>query len=115
MNIAFNLMALLRYDAIEETLITTAWLSVRWNDRSLKWDENPEYERITETFFQQQKVWKPDLRLVNTVETEKTLGSLDHLVDVKRNGNLLWEPGLRFKTSCTKGVQKVRGKVLPNL
>ena len=38
LNITFNLMALHRYDATEETLITSAWLSVRWNDRSLKWE-----------------------------------------------------------------------------
>ena len=35
-NITFNLMALLRFDAAEETLITAAWLSIRWNDYSLK-------------------------------------------------------------------------------
>ena len=64
-------------------------------------DGNPQYENITETFLQQRKVWKPDLRLVNTVETQKTLGSPDLLVDVKRNGNVIWEPGHRFKTSCS--------------
>ena len=100
-NITFNLMALLRFDAAEETLITAAWLSIRWNDYSLKWDGNSTYDNITETFLQQRKVWKPDLRLVNTVETHKTLGSEDLLVKVKRNGNILWEPGHRFKTSCS--------------
>ena len=100
-NITFNLMALLRYDAAEETLLTAAWLSIRWNDYLLKWDENSKYDNITETFLQQRKVWKPDLRLVNTVETHKTLGSEELLVKVNRNGNVLWEPGHRFKTSCS--------------
>ena len=99
--ITFNLMALLRFDAAEETLITAAWLSIRWSDYSLKWDENAKYDNITEPFLQQRKVWKPDLRLVNTVETHKTLGSDDLLVKIKWNGNILWEPGHRFKTSCS--------------
>ena len=100
-NITFNLMALLRYDAAEETLITAAWLSIRWNDYLLKWDENSKYDNITETFLQQRKVRKPDLRLVNTVETHTTLGSEELLVKINRNGNVLWEPGHRFKTSCS--------------
>ena len=100
-NITFNLMALLHFDATEETLITVAWLSIRWNDFSLKWDENPEYKNIPEIFLQQRRVWKPDLRLWNSVETLKSLGSEDNLVNVKRNGNVIWEPGHRFKTSCS--------------
>ena len=103
-NIKFHLMSLLCFDATEETLITAAWLSIRWNDCSLKWDENPKYRNITETFLRQQKVWKPDLRLLNTFETHRTLGSDDLLVKVKQTGNVLWEPGHRFKTSCSLDI-----------
>ena len=50
---------------------------------------------------------KPDLRLVNTVETHKTLGSKDLLVTVNRNGIVLWEPGHRLKTLyCTVLIQE---------
>ena len=38
---------------------------------------------------------------MNTVETHKTLGSEDLLVKVKWNGNIIWEPGHRLKTSCS--------------
>ena len=103
-NMTFNLVSLLRVDATEEVLITAAWLSITWNDCSLKWDENPKYKNITDTYLQQRKVWKPDLRLLNTVETLRTLGSDDFLVKVKHNGNVLWEPGHRFKTSCSLDI-----------
>ena len=103
-NITFNLMSLLHFDATEETLSTVAWLSIRWNDIWLKWDENPEFSTIPEIFLQQRRVWKPDLRLVNTVETLKSLGLEDNLVNVKRNGNVIWEPGHRFKTSCSLDI-----------
>ena len=103
-NMSFNLMALLRFDETEETLITAAWLSIRWNDYLLKWDENPNYNNITDIFLQQKKIWKPDFRLVNTVETYKNLGSDDLLVKVKPNGNVSWEPGHRFKTSCSLDI-----------
>ena len=103
-NISFSLMAFLRFDETEETLITAAWLSIRWNDCLLKWDKHPKYGNITEIFLQQKKIWKPDFRLFNTVETYKNLGSDDLLIKVQSNGNVIWEPGHRFKTSCSLNI-----------
>ena len=78
---------MLRFDEIKETLLTAAWLSIRWNDRLLKWDENPKYDDITEIFLQKEKPWKPDFHLLNfnTAETYKNLGSDDLLVKVQPN------------------------------
>ena len=104
-NVSFNLLALLRFDEKEETLITAAWLGMSWQDPVLAWQDKPEFENITEIFLQQKQIWKPDIMLVNTVEHFKSLGSGEFLVSVEANGNVYWEPGHRFKTSCSVNIK----------
>ena len=104
-NVSFNLLALLRFDEKEETFITAAWLGMSWQDPFLAWQDKPEFENITEIFLQQKQIWKPDIILVNTVEHFKSLGSGEFLVSVEPNGNVYWEPGHRFKTSCSVNIK----------
>ena len=95
-NITFYLMVLLRFDEIEETLVSVAWLSISWKDQYLMWSENSEYDNITEIYLKESEIWKPDILLLNTVEGYQSLGSGDRLVTIENNGIVTLEPGAHF-------------------
>ena len=103
-DITFYPMSLLRFDEKEETLITAAWLSMSWQDQFVRWNDNPEYENVSEIFIKHKDIWKPDFLLVNTVEHFKSLGSDDLVVTVNDDGRVEWEPGKRFKTACSLNI-----------
>ena len=105
-NITFYLMALLRFDEIEETLVSIAWLSVSWKDQYLMWSENSEYDNITEIYLKESEIWKPDILLLNTVEGYQSLGSGDRLLSIESDGIVTWEPGHRFATACNLQISK---------
>ena len=103
-DITFNLLSLLRFDEREETLTTAAWLSISWQDKFLSWSDNPRHGNISELFMMQKQIWKPDILLLNTVEHFKTLGADDLMVRITDEGRVQWEPGQRFKTSCSLNI-----------
>ena len=103
-NVSFFLLSILRFDEREETLTSSAWLSISWYDHFLKWNEFKQYETITKLFFNQNEIWKPDIMLINTVEHFKCLGSEDLILMVTSDGRVRWEPGHRFKTSCKVNI-----------
>ena len=101
-NITFYLMSLLRFDEIEETLVSVAWLSMSWRDEFLMWHENPEYNNITEIYLKETEIRRPDILLLNTVEGYQSLETGDRLVTVDSKGTVKWEPGHRYATSASK-------------
>ena len=103
-DITFNLMSLIRFDETEEFLLSAAWLSMSWQDQFLTWSDNPKYENITDIYLSQKEIWKPDIVIINTVEDYELLGSDDRLVEVTSEGDVLWEPGHRFKTACSPNI-----------
>ena len=103
-NISFFLLSILRFDEREETLTSSAWLSISWYDDFLKWDEIEKYENISKLFFNQNDIWKPDIMLHNTVENFKSLGSDDLNIMVTSDGRVRWEPGHKFRTSCKVNI-----------
>ena len=103
-DITFYLMSLLRFDEKEETLITSAWLSMSWQDQFLRLNDNPRYENVSEIFIKQKDIWKPDILLVNAVEHFKSLGSHDLVVTINDDVRVEWEPGQRFKTACSLNI-----------
>ena len=105
-NITFYLMSLVRFDEIEETLVAAAWLSLSWHDQFLMWSENQKYENITDIYLKQENIWRPDVVLLNTVEDYELLGSDDRLVEVSSDGDVLWEPGHRFRSACSPNINK---------
>ena len=105
-NITFYLMSLLRFDEIEETVVSVAWLSMSWRDEFLMWHNNPEYNNITEINLKETEIWRPDILLLNTVEGYQSLETGDRLVTVDSDGIVKWEPGHRFATSCSLQIRK---------
>ena len=103
-NISFFLLSILRFDEREETLTSSAWLSISWYDDFLKWNEIKQYENISKLFFNQNDIWKPDLMLHNTIENFKSLGSDDLNIMVTSDGSVRWEPGHKFRTSCKVNI-----------
>ena len=103
-NISFFLLSILRFDEREETLTSSAWLSISWYDDFLKWNEIKQYENISKLFFNQNDIWKPDIMLQNTVENFKSLGSVDLNIMITSDGRVRWEPGHNFRTSCKVNI-----------
>ena len=103
-NITFYLMSLVRFDETEETLVSAAWLSLSWRDQFLTWSENPDFENITDIYLKQKEIWRPDILLLNTVEDYELLGADDRLVEVTSEGEILWEPGHRFRSACSPNI-----------
>ena len=72
---------------VEQTLTTTGYLQIAWDDEFLKW--NPlMYGGLQYLFVQQDKIWKPDISLQNGFKTLE-LGSKFIQVNIDSSGTIL--------------------------
>ena len=104
-NASLHLMYIVDFNEREETLTSSTWLTFKWNDPFLAWEGKEKYENVSVLYLRQNQVWKPDFVLLNTVENVKLLGHADLSVIVDRNGNVIWEPGQRFKSICEVNIR----------
>ncbi|CAG2247642.1 CHRNA1 [Mytilus edulis] len=83
-------------DEVEGKLTTTGYLSVRWTDEYLVWDND-----IMQLYIPQNKIWKPDLTLKNGFTKLTTLGSDFILVQILQMGLVWWQPFEVFESKCS--------------
>ena len=85
------LVSIHELDEVKETLKTTGFLEISWQDDFLQW--NPaDYGGLREAFFPQDEVWKPDIALRNSMVEYKQLGVSTLNVNVNNEGIVHWYP-----------------------
>ncbi|KAK0042689.1 neuronal acetylcholine receptor subunit alpha-7 [Biomphalaria pfeifferi] len=75
------------------------FVSMIWTDEKLTW--NPEkYDNINQIYVKQERVWKPDMAVYNSVADKVYLGEENLIVTVSSNGTVRWEPLVNMGVTC---------------
>ncbi|WAR30961.1 ACHA6-like protein [Mya arenaria] len=98
--IEFYLLAINDLSETTETLKTTGFLSVNWNDAFLQWTPS-DHGGIDLYHWPQNEVWKPDIALKNSYLDYKSLGVDELNVENYYDGSMNWFPFQVFQTTCS--------------
>ncbi|KAM9817473.1 neuronal acetylcholine receptor subunit alpha-7-like [Neosynchiropus ocellatus] len=101
--IGFTLVQILDLDEKNQILTTNAWMSLEWNDTSLKWNAK-EYNGIDIVRFPPRMIWRPDILLYNS-GTEGFDATNDVQILVDQNGLCYQLPPAIFKSVCKIDVR----------
>ncbi|KAK6185907.1 hypothetical protein SNE40_008043 [Patella caerulea] len=102
-NIHLFLRQLLELNSREQVMRTMGWFTITWVDEKLRW--NPDnYGGIIEMNVLQKEIWIPDLTATNSIDEDAIFGGDNLRVYVNYTGNIDWEPGFTFTTSCIVDV-----------
>ncbi|KAJ6654875.1 hypothetical protein lerEdw1_006346 [Lerista edwardsae] len=97
--IGMTLSQLISLDEKNEELTTKVYMDVSWIDYRLTW--NPaDYEGITSMWIFSDKVWLPDIALMNSNDGEMR-ESLAVSVLVSHEGGVQWHPPAVYRSSCS--------------
>ncbi|ELT90893.1 hypothetical protein CAPTEDRAFT_214558 [Capitella teleta] len=84
-------------DDAEQTMKTSVWLRITWNDPYMTWDPS-EYGGQRYIAIPSDKIWTPDIYNVNTAVA--TMKSRTTMVSVKYTGFMFWTPHHEFIVGC---------------
>ncbi|CAI4226913.1 unnamed protein product [Auanema sp. JU1783] len=95
----FLLNQIVEMDERNQVLTTRSWLNINWMDQRLVWNYT-HWGGIKSIYVPHQKLWKPDIILVNNAirEYHDALVSTD--VMVTSDGNVTWLFSALFRSSC---------------
>ncbi|CAG2210644.1 neuronal acetylcholine receptor subunit beta-3-like isoform X1 [Mytilus edulis] len=80
-----------------EILETTAYVRQMWEDSRLKWDPN-QYSGTMAVHLPASSVWKPDVVLLNNVDTE--ISMKEPLIILLAHGAVFYSPQHRLRSRC---------------
>jgi len=72
------------------------WMALAWTDKRLKWQRN-RHMNISKVHIPPEKVWKPDIRLFNSIRHED-YENTD--VIIYSSGLIYWVPPMTLHTTC---------------
>ncbi|XP_061169562.1 neuronal acetylcholine receptor subunit alpha-3-like [Saccostrea echinata] len=98
-SIEFVLFSLNDLDMKSQTMSTSGWMTVKWKDPRLVWTK-ASYGDIEYIYTKQDKIWRPELIIDNSVGGMDPIGH-DHLFfKVKNTDEVRWDPPGLFVTHC---------------
>lgn len=83
----------LKFNEIKLIVIFKEWL-----DEKLQWD-SADYSEISEIYFEQDEIWKPQISFVNCITTNDEVFS-DTEIFVRKNGKAIWRPSVHIQVYC---------------
>ena len=69
----------------------------KWQDSRLKWEEK-DYNDLKTISFGASEIWKPDITLMNSLDTSKSAESL--YIRVNSIGTAIWAPSFTIRVQC---------------
>ncbi|VDM51770.1 unnamed protein product [Angiostrongylus costaricensis] len=95
----FLLNQIVEMDERNQMLTTRSWLNINWMDQRLAWNYS-EWEGIKTIYIPHQRLWKPDIILVNNAVREYHASLVSTDIMVTSNGNVTWLFSALFRSSC---------------
>uniref|UniRef100_A0A0K0D4C6 Neur_chan_LBD domain-containing protein n=1 Tax=Angiostrongylus cantonensis TaxID=6313 RepID=A0A0K0D4C6_ANGCA len=95
----FLLNQIVEMDERNQMLTTRSWLNINWMDQRLVWNYS-EWEGIKTIYIPYQRLWKPDIILVNNAIREYHASLVSTDIMVTSNGNVTWLFSALFRSSC---------------
>ncbi|XP_076085711.1 neuronal acetylcholine receptor subunit alpha-3-like isoform X2 [Mytilus galloprovincialis] len=89
-------------DMKSQTLSTSGWFTVVWNDIRLAWNKSY-HGNIEHIYVSEDSVWHPKLIVQNSIKDLSSLGD-DTTVRIRNNGEIRWELPAILSTSCDMDV-----------
>ncbi|CAC5400440.1 CHRNA6 [Mytilus coruscus] len=99
----YNLLTINSLEMKTQTLTTSGWFTVVWNDSRLAWTKSS-YGNIEHIYASQNKLWHPELIVENSVTGLTNLGQDDIQLRIQYDGEVRWEPPAILSTSCDMDV-----------
>ncbi|CAJ0939493.1 unnamed protein product, partial [Mesorhabditis belari] len=93
-----SLQQIIDVDEKNQVVNVNAWLDYTWFDYKLVWDIK-EYGNITDVRFPAGRIWKPDVLLYNSVDSNFDSAYPTNML-VYNTGKISWVPPGIFKISC---------------
>ncbi|XP_063410798.1 neuronal acetylcholine receptor subunit alpha-3-like [Mytilus trossulus] len=99
----YNLLTINSLEMKTQTLTTSGWFTVVWNDSRLAWTKSS-YGNIEHIYASQKILWHPELIVENSVIGLTNLGQDDIQLRIQYDGEVRWEPPAVLSTSCDMDV-----------
>ncbi|GMR60177.1 hypothetical protein PMAYCL1PPCAC_30372 [Pristionchus mayeri] len=98
-----SLQQIIDVDEKNQIVYVNAWLDYTWTDYKLVWDLT-EYGNISDVRFPAGRIWKPDVLLYNSVDSNFDSTYPTNMI-VSNTGDVHWIPPGIFKISCKIDIQ----------
>lgn len=98
-----SLQQIIDVDEKNQIVTVNAWIHYNWTDYNLTWDPE-EYGNITSLRFPASKLWKPDVLLYNSVDSNFDSTYQVNIL-VSNDGSITWIPPGIFKFSCKINIR----------
>ncbi|CAI2357651.1 unnamed protein product [Caenorhabditis sp. 36 PRJEB53466] len=95
----FLLNQIVEMDERNQALTTRSWLNINWMDPRLSWNETL-WSDIKAIYIPHNRIWKPDIILVNNAIREYYASLVSTDVMVTSDGNVTWLFSALFRSSC---------------
>ena len=100
-----RLLSIETVDEKKQTFTVRAFLEIKWNDKFLSW--RPEtYAGVKRINIPNNKIWLPDLALLDTYDSLTNLGQIDGRAVVDNFGNVIMWPYKMYTVGCKIKVRK---------
>ncbi|KAI0208160.1 Neuronal acetylcholine receptor subunit alpha-9 [Lamellibrachia satsuma] len=84
----------------EQYLLTNVWMHLSWTDTNLQWDPT-KHNKTSNIHIPVHSIWRPDIRIYDTVDTTKNDQGHDSIAHVTHKGFVSNSYPLLLKTYCT--------------
>jgi len=96
------------FDPATRVLNSRAYMRMGWFDERLTWDPS-RYNGVDIVRVENYRIWKPDMKLYNSLEQERV--DWDINVVVFSDGNVMWLPPVTYKSLCTNSGNSINCKL----
>ncbi|CAF1303890.1 unnamed protein product [Rotaria sordida] len=96
------LQHIIDFDEKNEAIVISGWLSIMWNDYSLRWKPE-EFGNIQTLRIPSTQIWTPDILLYNSAD-EKFDTTVKVNAVVQYNGDILYVPPILYKAICSFNI-----------
>ncbi|KAK6169550.1 hypothetical protein SNE40_020584 [Patella caerulea] len=103
--ITLGLQAIRKIDENMETMVTTFWFELTWQDAFLNWNMS-DYGDIELVSMPAKRIWTPDIYISNSRSNKPYLFIPDdYILSIQHNGTILWFVGGSVETHCKLNVR----------
>ncbi|CAF3847358.1 unnamed protein product [Rotaria sordida] len=92
------LQNIIDFDGKNEAIVISGWMTIMWNDYSLRWKPE-EFANIQTIRIPSTQIWIPDIFLYNSIDDKFDTRAKVNAV-VQYDGNILYVPPILFKSIC---------------
>ncbi|CAF1412252.1 unnamed protein product [Rotaria sordida] len=96
--INLSLQQIINFDGKNEAIVISGWMTIMWNDYSLRWKPE-EFGNIQTLRIPNTQIWIPDIFLYNSIDDKFDTRAKVNAV-VQYDGNILYVPPILFKSIC---------------